>query len=76
MANKRKQKQFLQQAEENQKDFELHRELIEKHLCYGGKTYHKDLQTFADTQRVESHLLLRLIQYAEDYHLLTLKKVR
>ena len=62
-----KKEQFIAKAMENKKKFEIHKRLIEKHLCIGGEIYIEDLKNFAKRQIVDNQLLLNLMAYAEDY---------
>jgi len=63
--------EFLKKAKENKENDELHFKLIEYYLCDRENAgYSKDLKTFADRQVVEDNLLLSLMEYAEQYHLI------
>ncbi len=62
-----KKEQFIAKAMENKKKFEIHKRLIEEHLCIGGEMYIKDLKVFAERQVVDNQLLLNLMEYAESF---------
>jgi hypothetical protein len=62
-----KRKAFLEKAIKNLENFELHRSLIKKHLCFGDKMYHEDLKIFAERQVIDNMLLIKLMEYAEEY---------
>ena len=66
-----KKKEFLEKARKNKENFDLHRNLIEQHLCISNKEYFEDLKKFYERQVVSGSLLLRLIEYAEEYHRIT-----
>lgn len=59
---------FFKNANREKRNFELHKSLIEKHLCdRENKQYSEDLKAFAEKQVVDGNLLLSLIEYAEEY---------
>jgi hypothetical protein len=61
--------EFIKKAESEKANFELHKRLIEYHLCdRGDKNYSNDLKEFAEKQVVDGNLLLSLMEYAEAYH--------
>jgi hypothetical protein len=62
-----KKEQFIAKAMENKRKFEIHKRLIEEHLCIGGEMYIKDLKVFAERQVVDNQLLLNLMEYAESF---------
>jgi predicted nucleic acid-binding Zn ribbon protein len=62
-----KKEQFIAKAMANKANFELHKNLIEKHLCIGGAMYIKDLKVFYERQVVDNQLLINLMEYAESY---------
>jgi hypothetical protein len=62
-----KRKAFFEKANQNKANFDLHRDLIEKHLCSGNKMYYDDLKVFAERQVIDNMLLLKLMEYAEEY---------
>lgn len=66
-----KKEQFITKAMANKANFELHKNLIEKHLCIGGEMYIKDLKALYERQVVDNQLLLNLMEYAEEYSKLT-----
>lgn len=63
-----KRKAFFEKANANKANFDLHRNLIEKHLCSGNIMYYDDLEVFAERQVIDNMLLLKLMEYAEAYH--------
>ena len=61
--------EFIKKAESEKANFELHKRLIEYHLCdREDKNYSNDLKEFAEKQVVDGNLLLSLMEYAEAYH--------
>ena len=69
-----KKEEFIKKAESEKANFELHKRLIEYHLCdREDKNYSNDLKEFAEKQVVDGNLLLSLMEYAEAYHKETLK---
>jgi hypothetical protein len=64
-----KKKAFFEKAEKNKKNFELHKELIAKHI--GGwntdKMRNSSIEHFLQTGKPSGGFLLALMQYAEDY---------
>jgi len=62
-----KKEQFIAKAMENKRKFEIHKRLIEEHLCIGGEMYMQDLKAFAERQVVDNQLLLNLMEYAESF---------
>jgi hypothetical protein len=62
-------KEFIKKAESEKANFELHKRLIEYHLCdREDKNYSNDLKEFAEKQVVDGNLLLSLMEYAEAYY--------
>lgn len=68
MDKEEKRAAFMDKASKNKANFDLHRDLIEKHLCSGNKMYSDDLKIFYERQVVDNVLLLKLMEYAEEYH--------
>jgi len=62
-----KKEAFIAKAMANKENFQLHKSLIEKHLCIGGEIYIKDLKAFYQRQVVDNQLLLNLMEYAQEY---------
>lgn len=63
-----KQGMFLEEADKNKANFDLHRRLIKENLMGGeDKRYQDDLKDFLNGGKVSGVLLLRLINYAEEY---------
>jgi hypothetical protein len=61
--------EFIKKAEAEKANFELHKRLIDFHLCdRENKNYSNDLKEFAEKQVVDGNLLLSLMEYAEAYH--------
>jgi len=59
---------FLEEADKNKANFDLHRRLIKENLMGGeDKRYQDDLKDFLNGGKVSGVLLLRLINYAEEY---------
>lgn len=73
-AEETKRKAFFEKANANKANFDLHRDLIEEHLCSGDKMYYDDLRIFAERQVIDNMLLLKLMEYAEAYHQSKLKE--
>jgi len=67
LTKEQKKEAFIAKAMVNKKNFELHKTLIEKHLCIGGEMYIKDLKVLYERQVVDNYLLLNLMEYAEEY---------
>lgn len=62
-----KKKAFLEKAEVNKMNFELHTKLIKKHLILSGRKYHDDLKSFYEKLVIGDFLLMQLMDYAEEY---------
>lgn len=61
--------EFIKKAETEKANFELHKRLIDFHLCdRENKNYSNDLKEFAEKQVVDGNLLLSLMEYAEAYY--------
>ena len=88
-----KKEQFIAKAMENKEKFELHKELIEKHLCLNkfppvhvkffekdlsveDKMFVEDLKNYAERRVVDNLLLVKLMEYAEEYHEIQNRKMK
>jgi len=58
---------FINKANKSKANNELHIHLMSHHLCFGNKKYHDDLKEFAQKQVINETLLLKLMEYAEEY---------
>lgn len=68
MSQEERKQVFFKNTNKDKRNFELHKSLIEKHLCNReNKQYSEDLKAFAEKQVVDGNLLLSLIEYAEEY---------
>lgn len=64
-----KKEEFIKKAETEKANFELHKRLIDFHLCdREDKNYSNDIKEFAEKQVVDGNLLLSLMEYAEAYY--------
>jgi hypothetical protein len=60
--------EFIKKAKLEKANFELHKKLIEYHLCdREDKDYSNDIKEFAEKQVIDGNLLLSLMEYAEEY---------
>jgi len=62
-----KKEAFLKKASANKMNFDLHLELVKKHLIFEDKRYIEDLKVFYERLVVGDALLLQLMDYAEEY---------